>query len=298
MTGYLSDREGIISLWQEGFSDGRADVELFLDKLFCDENYFYIKQNGKILSQAFVVPVSLKGREEVFNGYYFCCAVTARGARGKGYMANIIERVKKTAEQRDMDFVALIPANRSLFDFYSKFGFERFFYCDEREVMPEATRDTDLDGGKILPISFCKTNDAQLLFDLQNEAFGLRGVPKNELSDHGFYEGTIIKSRAIFDYLVKDAALSGYEIYAVGQNGETLGFIFYDPACNLIREFMLPSGREDILSLFAKSVAGRSVTVREKANGFDSPKGMVYAINDRVKELGRSYPFINNLLES
>ena len=44
-------------------------------------------------------------------------------------MGELITLVKQTADEKGLDFVALIPASRSLSDFYSRFGFEVFF-CD------------------------------------------------------------------------------------------------------------------------------------------------------------------------
>ena len=93
----MSDREQIISLWIEGFGDKRADVELFLDTVFDEKNYFCIKENGKILSQTFLVPVKLSSKGKDFEGYYFCCAATRKDERGKGHMGRLLEEVKKTA---------------------------------------------------------------------------------------------------------------------------------------------------------------------------------------------------------
>ena len=139
----MSDREQIISLWIEGFGDKRADVELFLDTVFDEKNYFCIKENGKILSQTFLVPVKLSSKGKDFEGYYFCCAATRKDERGKGHMGRLLEEVKKTAAERGADFVALIPASGSLFNFYSRFGFEEFFYCADEKISAKALENAE-----------------------------------------------------------------------------------------------------------------------------------------------------------
>ncbi len=284
MTQCLSDREQLISLWKEAFGDSREDVEAFLNHLFSKENYFCKKIGQSIVSQTFTVPVKLHSAEKVFEGWYFCCAATDKTCRGKGYMGELIELVKQTAHQKGLDFVALIPASRSLFDFYSRFGFEEFFYCDTVRISAENTGAE----GTEQPFDFIKTNDADRLFALQNDV-----LTANERAD-----GTVEKSKDIFSYLVEDAGLSGYDIYIARQGKEDVGYIFFDKKECLVREALLKECSEAVLAEFAKEIAKKDITVRAKAKGFEGPKGMIYTANLQIKQLKGSFPFINNMLES
>ena len=271
MTQYLSDREQLIALWREAFGDSREDVEAFLKNLFLKENYFCKKIGQGVVSQTFTLPVRLYSAEKVFKGWYFCCAATDKAFRGKGYMGELITLVKQTADKKGLDFVALIPASRSLFGFYSRFGFEEFFFCG---------------AGK--HFDFVKTNDADELFKLQNAA----------ITANGQTDGTVVKSKEIFSYLIDDAGLSGYDIYTVRRGKESLGYIFYDPKEGLVREALLKEDRADVLADFAEEIARKDITVRSKARGFENPKGMIYTTNPLVKRLKTDFPFINNMLES
>ena len=272
MTQYLSDREQLIALWREAFGDSREDVEAFLKNLFSKENYFCKKIGQSVVSQTFTLPVRLYSAEKVFKG------------RGKGYMGELITLVKQTAEKKGLDFVALIPASRSLFGFYSRFGFEEFFFCDSVGV---SGKKTGVNGAGI-HFDFVKTNDADELFKLQNAA----------ITANGQTDGTVLKSKKIFSYLIDDAGLSGYDIYTVRRGKESLGYIFYDPKEGLVREALLKEDRADVLADFAEEIARKDITVRSKARSFENPKGMIYTTNPLVKRLKIGFPFINNMLES
>ena len=276
MTEYISDREQIISLWIEAFGDRREDVELFLDTLFKEQNYFSVKRNGQILSQTFLVPVKLSGRREAFDGYYFCCAATRKDRRGEGLMASLLNQVKETVIERGKDFVALIPASDSLFNFYSKFGFESFFCCNEALVKSQRNGEN---------IIFSPVQDVSELLDIQQEY-----ASKNP--------GLIVKSREIFNYLAEDARLSGYKIYAASNSFGKIGYIFFDPEKALIREALISDNEQEVLAAFGSEMGLDSITVRQKGKEPCRPKGMIFAANKKVKELEKYFPFINNLLES
>lgn len=284
MTQCLSDKEQLISLWREAFGDSREDVEAFLKHLFSKENYFCKKIGQSIVSQTFTVPVKLFSAEKVFEGWYFCCAATDKTCRGKGYMGELIDLVKQTATEKGLDFVALIPASRSLFDFYSRFGFEEFFYCDPAFISAE---NIGADRAEH-PFEFTKTKDAAELFKLQNAV-----LSANEQAD-----GTVVKSREVFSYLVEDAELSGYDIYIARHGAEEIGYIFFDKKESLVREALLKSDRDAVLSDFASKIAKKDITVRSKAKSFDHPKGMIYTADPLLKQLKGGFPFINNMLES
>ena len=284
MTQYLSDREQLIALWREAFGDSREDVEAFLKNLFSKENYFCKKIGQSVVSQTFTLPVRLYSAEKVFKGWYFCCAATDKACRGKGYMGELITLVKQTADKKGLDFVALIPASRSLFGFYSRFGFEEFFFCDSVGVSGKKAS-VNVAGKHF---DFVKTNDADELLKLQNAA----------ITANGQTDGTVVKSKEIFSYLIDDAGLSGYDIYTVRRGKESLGYIFYDPKEGLVREALLKEDRADVLADFAEEIARKDITVRSKARGFENPKGMIYTTNPLVKRLKTDFPFINNMLES
>lgn len=86
----------------------------YVDKLF--ENYAYslryIIEDNKVISMLFGIDISVNGRD--FKYIYGAC--TDYEYQNKGYMKKLINSIKNYP-------LCLKPANKDLFDFYSKLGF-------------------------------------------------------------------------------------------------------------------------------------------------------------------------------
>ncbi|MEZ3421580.1 MAG: GNAT family N-acetyltransferase [Eubacterium sp.] len=116
MIEFTENREQIISLWCTVFAeDSREDAAFFLDnkKNISCLGYF---ENNRLVSMLFLADCvygALKGK-------YVYAVCTYKAHRGRGYSSALLKEAKKFMQ----DFLWLIPANDSLFDFYKKAGFE------------------------------------------------------------------------------------------------------------------------------------------------------------------------------
>ena len=52
--------------------------------------------------------------------------MTKYSHRGKGYMKELLDFSYKYCQENGFDFLFLVPAETSLFDYYAKCGFDRF----------------------------------------------------------------------------------------------------------------------------------------------------------------------------
>ena len=107
-------------IYQEAFG---IDEE-FDDKLFtvCKKNLITLKKKGKIVSQLFLLPVTIKVNNKNKDAFYLFAAVTKKEYRGKGYMSEHIKRI--LADTKTPIF--LKPAAEGLITFYEQLGFETF----------------------------------------------------------------------------------------------------------------------------------------------------------------------------
>lgn len=123
MIEFTDDKEQIISLWRSVFSeDSREDVLFFLEKgrnIRC-LGFF---EDDKLVSMLFLVDCKYSD----LSGKYVYAVCTDEKFRSKGYSSGLINEAKKYMN----DFLWLIPAHDSLFDFYAKFGFETKLYSDK-----------------------------------------------------------------------------------------------------------------------------------------------------------------------
>ena len=124
MIKFTEDKEQIISLWQSVFyEDSREDVLFFLDACKHAECLGFFEED-KLVSMLFLVDCSYAD----LNGKYVYAVCTNEKFRNKGYSSALIDEAKKHMN----DFLWLIPAHDSLFDFYAKFGFETKL-CSDKE---------------------------------------------------------------------------------------------------------------------------------------------------------------------
>lgn len=122
-----SDYNSIISLWKEAFGDSEKDIIFFLNKRYKPENTLVVDADGKIASMLFLLEgeMSIKGKS--YPSYYLYAACTLNEFRGRGYMASLLDFAKRTAEQREIDYICLMPAEKSLYKFYEKHGYKTVF---------------------------------------------------------------------------------------------------------------------------------------------------------------------------
>ncbi len=112
------NREDIIELWHECFGDDRGYIEFFLDN--CPNKLCVgIFEKDELASMLFL----LNGEVDGFSCRYIYAACTAQKHRCEGLMGGLIELVKRYCSDSGVDMLFLVPAEESLYNYYSKFGF-------------------------------------------------------------------------------------------------------------------------------------------------------------------------------
>lgn len=107
-------------MWQEIFEEDEAVCSLFFKDIF-DFAPVY-KVDGKIVSALFLLPCSFGE----YKGFSVYCAMTEKEFRGKGYMKDLLDFSYAFAKKKQLDFLFLVPAEKSLFGYYEKCGFISF----------------------------------------------------------------------------------------------------------------------------------------------------------------------------
>ena len=147
------DVEDLVRIWNEAFGDDPEYIRNFLRLAAEPDNVVVSHEDGKAVSAAYLLENSLVVRGRSYSAYYFYAAATDPEYRGKGHMSRIIEYCIALAKERDVDFIYLVPAEGSLYHYYSKYGFRTCFYartvnfsrkelaaaiCGEESAEPEA----------------------------------------------------------------------------------------------------------------------------------------------------------------
>ncbi len=121
----LKNKENQLSaLWQDIFDEDKEVTNLFFENVYGICENPIIENNGDILSSAFLIPCAI-GK---YKGFYVYCALTHKEHRSKGLMAKVLSYADEIRQKSGFDFLLLVPAEKSLFDYYGKFGYVPFGY--------------------------------------------------------------------------------------------------------------------------------------------------------------------------
>ena len=116
------DKTQLEKMWQSIFLEDTAVVESFFKSIFDATVTPVIKIDDEIVSSLFLLPCKI-GK---FNGKCVYCAMTKYSYRGKGYMKELLDFSYNYCIENGFPFLFLVPAEKSLFDYYENCGFSKF----------------------------------------------------------------------------------------------------------------------------------------------------------------------------
>ncbi len=123
-----SDIKNIRELWDIAFGEDKAFNDYFFENIFDVKYTLIMENNNEIVSMAQMLPYNIKGIGEVT---YIYGAATLPKYRGMGCMKKLLEHSFKLDKTMGRAASILIPAEKSLFDYYNKIGYETEFYINK-----------------------------------------------------------------------------------------------------------------------------------------------------------------------
>lgn len=70
------------------------------------------------------IPCHYQSNGTEYNGAYLYALATDKRFRGQGIMGRLIQHAKELAKMQELDFLYLIPAEESLYEYYKRFDFQ------------------------------------------------------------------------------------------------------------------------------------------------------------------------------
>lgn len=131
------DINALKALWQSVFLEDKEVTEYFFENIFANVVTPVIRIDGEIASSLFLLDCKIGE----FNGKCVYCAMTKYTHRGKGYMKKLLDFSYDWCIDNGYAFLILVPAERSLFEYYAKCGFSPFGVRRTHTIngeMPEA----------------------------------------------------------------------------------------------------------------------------------------------------------------
>lgn len=198
----LTFRNEISGLWEESFGDGSEYSGYFLEN--CPEKECVVYLDGDCIA-AFLFLI--RGSIQRFDVRYLYAACTSVRYRNRGIMTSLINYVKDSERKKGTDGIFLVPAGASLFEYYSRRGFQVGFCSKETRLEYCCAEDSGAERIQYSPVS-----DVKMISDVKFEQL------KNSDS--------FVFSRAGMEYYVNEHLFTGGQILASERNGKH-GIVFF-----------------------------------------------------------------------
>ncbi len=124
----LEYKDMLTVLWAEAFGEDYDYIDLLFDPLSEMPECFAEFSSDHIVSALYLLKGEIQLEGRLFKGRYLYAAATLQSHRSKGYMAKLIREALVYCKKESLDFICLVPADASLYDYYSRFGFREGMY--------------------------------------------------------------------------------------------------------------------------------------------------------------------------
>ena len=117
-----NDKTQLEKMWQSIFLEELPVTESFFESIYDAAVTPVIKIYGEIVSSLFLLDCRIGD----YKGKCVYCAMTKYAHRGKGYMKKLLDFSYNFCKENNFDFLFLVPAEESLFNYYETCGFSEF----------------------------------------------------------------------------------------------------------------------------------------------------------------------------
>ena len=117
-TAVTEDISSLKELWLNVFNDTETAVDLFFERKFTSDIAYIAKDGETLVSMLYLLPSMVNGHKAC----YLYAAATKKEYRNQGIMEALINFALKST---DYELCVALPATDSLYNFYSKFGFQK-----------------------------------------------------------------------------------------------------------------------------------------------------------------------------
>lgn len=134
-----ADFDALVSLWHTVFGDTEETIRYFLDNVVEKGDIYAHKKDGKIVSAFYLVNSTLVTGNSEKKVKYLYAAATLPEYRKQGIMGEMIKYARGYLKLKDVDYIALCPADEKLYAYYEKLGFvtsfaERIYTMNNEEL--------------------------------------------------------------------------------------------------------------------------------------------------------------------
>lgn len=126
------------SMWKTCFGDSESYMDLYFSRKYRSQNtLLYFVENSPVASLQ-MLEYNMKFYGKTIPIYYLAGLCTLPEYRSKGYMGKLINEAYKVMFRRNIPIAILVPAEASLFDYYSRYNFIQTFDSNKTPILLES----------------------------------------------------------------------------------------------------------------------------------------------------------------
>jgi len=132
----------IMDLWRISFPEDTEEfICFYFARKYRRENALVIRRGNTVVSSLQMLPYAMTFHGQEIKTAYLSGVCTHPSERNKGLMSNLLINAFKEMRLRGIALTTLIPASKSLFDYYRKMGFTPVFdYAEEHYLIDSSLK--------------------------------------------------------------------------------------------------------------------------------------------------------------
>ena len=171
-------------MWKTCFDDSEEFMDLYFSEKYQNENTLIRFENNRAVASLQMLPYRFVFYDTEISVAYISGACTLPEFRKRGYMTELMTAAFEVMKQRNIPLSILIPAEKWLYNYYAKLGYEQVFDADETEIPLKNILDQ-------------ANGDLDVAYSLFNQSFNEKDF-------------CIRKTKSDFLTIVKDAQLDNF----------------------------------------------------------------------------------------
>ena len=131
-------KDSLSLLWHRVFGDYYSYISILFKEDYDNSILCFGElDNENVISAFYLLKNTLNFNGKIYNGFYLYAAATLPEYRGKGTMSALIREAQDFCKAEGYDYISLLPAEESLYDYYGRFSFETAMYrCRSQRENP------------------------------------------------------------------------------------------------------------------------------------------------------------------
>ncbi len=127
-------RPVLMDLWRRCFSDKEEFVRFYFNRIHREEETLVLIENNVIIASLQMIPYSIKLGNDILPAGYISGAMTHPDYRRRGYMEQLLYFALGVMIKKGYRLTFLIPQEEWLFDYYSRYGYQKAFPVNYRLI--------------------------------------------------------------------------------------------------------------------------------------------------------------------